>query len=111
MIKYIVIFLFSVFISSISQILLKISTYDQYDSIIKEYLNPKVIVSYGIFFCSSFLTIYAYKYVPLSMGPILESSGYIYVSILSYLCLKESIGKYKIMGMICILIGIIISSI
>ena len=110
MIKYIIIFLISVFISSISQILLKISTHDQHTNIIKEYLNFKVLFAYGIFFCSSLLTIYAYKYVPLSMGPILESSGYIYITILGYFCLKETIGKRKFLGMICILIGIVISS-
>lgn len=109
MLKYIGIFLFSVFISSVSQILLKKSTEKEYRNFLREYLNPKVIGAYIIFFCSSLLTIVAYKSVPLSMGPILESSGYIFITILGYYCLHENIGKKKIMGMLCILIGIFIS--
>ena len=76
--KYIVLFLFSVFISSVSQILLKSSAKQQYEKSWKDYLNWKVIVAYGIFFISSLLTVFAYRYVPLSMGPILEASGYLY---------------------------------
>lgn len=110
MIKYIIVFLFSVFISSVSQILLKLSAKDSHTKILNEYLNPKVIGAYTIFFASSLLTIYAYKFVPLSMGPILEASGYIFVTILGYFCLHETIGRKKAIGMTCILLGIIISS-
>ena len=104
------IFLFSVFISSLSQIMLKKSALKNYDNRIREYLNPLVISAYGIFLLSSFITLYAYKYVPLSMGPILESSGYVFVGILSYLILKEKLNKRKITGMAVILLGIIIFS-
>ena len=76
---YVVIFLFSVFISSISQIFLKKSAEKKYESILLEYLNPRVIVSYGLFFLSTLLTMYAYREVPLSFGALLEASGYIYV--------------------------------
>ena len=109
MIKYIAVFLFSVFISSVSQIMLKTSTKTEYQRVIDEYLNPRVIVAYIIFFCSSLLTIFAYKYVPLSMGPILEASGYIFVTVLGYFCLHETIGKKKALGMVCILSGIAVS--
>ena len=105
---YIIIFLVSVFISSVSQIMLKKSANVTYESKIKEYLNPKVIIAYGMFFCSSLLTILAYKYVSLSLGPILEASGYIYVSVLGFLVLKEKINIKKIAGMLLILGGIVI---
>lgn len=49
--KYIGIWMFSVLISSFSQVLLKIAANKKYDSRIKEYLNPIVITAYGIFFC------------------------------------------------------------
>jgi small multidrug resistance pump len=109
MIKYIAVFVFSVFISSVSQIMLKTSTKTEYQRVIDEYLNPRVIVAYIIFFCSSLLTIFAYKYVPLSMGPVLEASGYIFVTVLGYFCLHETIGKKKALGMVCILAGIAVS--
>lgn len=75
------ILLFSVFISSVSQILLKKAADRTYESSLKEYLNPLVIGAYGMFFCSVILTMLALKYVPLSMSPILESTGYIFVSV------------------------------
>ena len=105
---YIALFLFSVFISSVSQIMLKTSANINYKRWIDEYLNPKVIVAYGLFFASSLLTVFAYKYVPLSMGPILEATGYVFVSVLGYFVLKEKIGKRKIIGLIIIISGIII---
>lgn len=109
MVKYIALYLFSVFISSVSQILLKKSADREYDNIFKEYLNPNVLIAYTIFFCSSLLTVLAYKYVPLSMGPVLESSAYVFVTVLGYVCLHETIGKRKAVGMVVILLGIAIS--
>lgn len=79
---------FSVFISSVSQILLKKAADRTYESSLKEYLNPLVIGAYGMFFCSVILTMLALKYVPLSMSPILESTGYIFVSVMGYFFLK-----------------------
>mgnify|MGYP000035899711 FL=1 len=107
--KYIVLFLFSVFISSVSQILLKSSAKQQYEKSWKDYLNWKVIVAYGIFFISSLLTVFAYRYVPLSMGPILEASGYFFVAVLGYFILKERIGKRKWLGLSLILVGIVVA--
>ncbi len=108
---YSLIFLSSVFISSVSQILLKISANLSYKNKWKEYINGKVIIAYGMFFLSSFMTILAYRGVPLSLGPILEASGYIWVTILSYFILKESVSKRKLAGIIVILLGILISTI
>lgn len=69
-------------------------------------MNPKVIIAYGIFFLSSLITVVAYKYVPLSLGPILESCGYIFITLLGYFILHEKVGKKKLIGLIVILMGI-----
>ena len=50
------VFLVSVLISSASQILLKKSADKDYDSPLKEYLNPLVITAYAMFFCSMLIT-------------------------------------------------------
>jgi len=42
------------------------------------------------------------------MGPILEATGYVFVSVLGYFVLKEKIGKRKIIGLIIIISGIMI---
>ena len=102
--------LISVFISSVSQILLKKAANKTYSSSLKEYLNPLVIGAYAMFFASVVLTMLALKTVPLSMSPILESTGYIFVSLLGYFFLKERFSKRKILGVGLILAGVILFS-
>lgn len=108
---FILLFVFSVFISSCSQILLKKGANKTYKNIIEEYLNPLVITAYGIFFISSFLTMYSYKYVPLSIGPMIEAMGYVFVAVLGRIFLKERINQKTMIGMGLILLGIVICSI
>lgn len=108
MIRYAAIYIFSVFIAAISQILLKSSAQKKYKNFIEEYMNFRVIFAYLILFISSLLTIFAYQCVPLSLGMVLESSGYIFITILGYLFLHETIGKRGAVGMMCILAGIVI---
>ena len=100
--------LFSVFISSVSQILLKKAANRTYETPLKEYLNPLVVGAYGLFFCSVILTMLALKHVPLSMSPILESTGYIFVSVMGYIFLKERFTRRKLCGFALILAGVII---
>lgn len=108
---YIVIFLLSVFIASVSQIMLKKSANRTYENKLREYLNIPVIMAYGFFFASSLLTVLAYKYVPLSLGPILEATGYIWVAFLGCFFLKEKINFRKLVGIFLILLGIFIFNI
>ena len=96
------------FISAVAQILLKKSAGKEYESRIKEYLNPYVIISYAIFFAATFCTIIAYKEIPLSLGPILGASEYIFVAVLSKIILKEKISRQKVLGLAVIIAGIIV---
>lgn len=102
--------LVSVFISSVSQILLKKAADKTYKSAIREYLNPLVILAYMIFFISMILTMLSLRIVPLSMQPILESAGYIFVTVMGRFFLKEKVDKKKITGIILIFLGILIFS-
>lgn len=105
------IFLCAVFISSVSQILLKQSADKQYISKIREYLNFRVLLAYAMFFGASLITVLAYRTVPLSLGPVLESVGYIFVTVLGYFVLNEKMSQHRCVGLITILIGVWISSI
>lgn len=107
---YCLIFLGSVFISAIGQVLLKKSAMRTYDSPIKEYLNPFVIGGYTIFLASTLITMYAYKVVPLSMGPVLESTSYIYITIFGVVIFKEHISRRKLLALALIMVGILIYS-
>ncbi len=106
--KYVLILVFSVFVASCSQILLKIASGKEHDSIIKEYLNPQVIIGYGMMFASTILTILAFKGLDYKNGPIIESVGYIFIMILSRIFLKEKITLKKVIGNLLILVGIVV---
>lgn len=100
------IYLGSILISVISQLLLKISANRRYTSHLREYLNPYVIVAYGLFFLATILTMLALRYVPLSSAPVLESLSYILVAVLGYFVLHERLSRRKMLGMAVILAGV-----
>lgn len=104
------IYILGVIVSAIAQILLKKSADVKRESKIKEYLNFKTIFAYAIFFGATLCTVFAYKYVPLSMSPILGATEYVFVAILSYYLLKEKISKKKLIGLVTIVIGVLIFS-
>ncbi len=103
---HLMILVLSVLIASFSQILLKKSAQKSYDSFIKEYLNPYVILGYGMMFVSMFLTIIAYSGMEFTNVQIIEATGYIMVLILSYFFFKEKITGRKLLGMLFIFGGI-----
>jgi multidrug transporter EmrE-like cation transporter len=105
---YALIALFGVFISGIAQVLLKKSANRQYDSAIREYLNPLVVVGYALFFAATLLSTYAYKVIPLSMGPILDATGYIYVTIFGITIFHERFNRKKVVALALIVLGIAI---
>ena len=102
--------LFGTFISAISQVMLKKAALKTYESRIKEYLNPLVISAYMIFFLATLCSIYAYKVVPLSMGPILEATSYIYVTIFGVVIFKEKLSARKLIALGLIIAGIAVYS-
>lgn len=102
------ILLISVFISSVSQILLKKAANVRYDNRIREYLNIRVILAYGLFFLSTLLTMLALRYVPLSLSPVLESAGYFFVAVMGYFFLHERFTRRKFAGLCLIFLGIFV---
>lgn len=110
-IKYSLIMLCAVLVSSVSQIGLKISSNKNYESRLKEYLNPWVITSYALFFSATLITIFAMRIISVSRAMILESAGYIFVTVLSCAFLKERCSIKKTAGIFLILLGVIVYSI
>jgi len=108
---YSLIMVVSALVSAFSQIMLKKSAQKSYPSKLREYLNPFVITAYGLFFGCTLISMYALKVVPLSMAPILEATGYIFVAVLSYIFLKEKLTRKQILGMGVIILGIVIYTI
>lgn len=110
LVKYAGLLLFGVFISAISQVLLKKAAQKEHTSVVKEYLNPLVITAYSIFVLSTLLSIYAYKVVPLSMGPILEATSYLYVTFFGVKIFREKMTIKKWFALTCIIVGIMVYS-
>ena len=109
-IVYSVILLFGVFLGSVSQVLLKLSAKKKYENKLKEYLNPLVVIAYVVFVGTTFLSIIAYKVIPLSMGPVLEATSYIYITIFGVIIFKEKVDKKKLLALLLIVIGIMVYS-
>lgn len=107
---YSLVLLFGVFVGSISQVLLKKAAQEKHETAIKEYLNFKVIFAYVLFVGTTLLSIIAYKGIPLSMGPILETTSYFYVTFFGVYIFKEKMTVKKYFSLALIIIGIVIYS-
>lgn len=105
-ILYACILLLGVFISAVSQVMLKKAAQKKYDNWLREYLNPLVIFAYILFFGTTLLSIIAYRGIPLSMGPILEATSYLYVTFFGVTIFKEKLNKGKILALLLIVFGI-----
>lgn len=98
----------SVFVASVGQVLMKKAADRKYKNWIREYLNVFVISAYVLMLASTLLTMLALKRIPLSMAPVLEAAGYIFVAVMGYLFLGERFSRRKILGLAMILAGILI---
>lgn len=94
------------FISAVSQVILKKAAMKTYDSKIAEYMNFPVIFAYTLFLLTTLMCVIAYKVVPLSFGPVLESTSYLYVTVFGVLFFKEKVTKKKLLALALILAGI-----
>lgn len=94
---------------SLSQLLLKKSAMVKHSSKVYEVLNPMVIIAYAVFFFALLINIWAMsKGLQLKEMTILESLGYVFVPLLSFLILKENISKRAIIATSMVLLGIFV---
>ena len=105
---YALIFLAGTFIASCSQIILKKAAGLEYRGFWDQYLNRRVIGAYLLMFVSSFFPILAFRAIPMSWGPVLDSSGFLFVSLLSLVFLKEKITRRTLLGLGVIIAGIVV---
>lgn len=106
--KYMLIMLGATFFSAMSQILLKQSANKTYKKPIYEYLNWRVILSYGIFFAVLMVNTYAFTQVDMKYGAVIDTFAYVFVMVLSCLILKEKFSKAKLIGNLIIIAGILV---
>ena len=63
------------FFSAISQVLLKQSANMEYKNPLREYLNWRVILAYGIFFGVLLLNTWCYTKVDMKFGPVIDTAS------------------------------------
>ena len=103
-----IIMLCGVTISAFSQLLLKTSASREHASFLKQYLNWRVILGYGMLLVSMLFSIWAYTGMDYKYGPAIESVGFVIVAVLSLLILKEKMSKKKVIGYVLIVAGLIV---
>jgi len=106
--RYYLLFLLGVFIASLAQLILKITAVRIYPAPWRKYLNPGVFAGYSMLLGVTLLTAFAYKGVPLKAGPVLQSSGYIFIAVLSRFFLGEKLSQAQCKGIFLIILGIVI---
>ena len=97
-------------VAAFSQILLKTAAKKKYDNWLRSYLNPYVIIGYGLLFGTTILGVLALRFIPLVLSAAFAASGQIIVPVLSYLILHEKISKKRMLGMAIIVVGIVVFS-
>ena len=110
MIFYLILALLAVFLTGLSQILLKIGArFGRPDEspFFAAYLNIPTITAYGLLLGVTILSIIALEELPLKFFYALTSLNIIVVTGLSWGLLKEQVNRTMIWGLILIIMGII----
>ncbi len=108
--QYVLVLLLGIFLASIAQAMLKYSAMQHHSSFLQMYLNKWVIGAYFIFLATTFMGIYAYRGIPLSLGVVLESTSYIYVTCWGVKFFSEKVSQQKILALTLIISGVMIFS-
>ena len=106
LLAYACLILLATFVSALSQVILKKAALKTYPSKVAEYLNFPVIFAYAIFVGTTLLTIIAYRVVPLSFGPVLEATSYLYITAFGAIFFKERVTAKKLLALALIVGGI-----
>ena len=108
--KYVLLMFALTFFSALSKLLLKLSANETHKGRFGEYLNRKVITAYLIFAVVLLLNTYAYTKVNLKYGPVIDTFTYVFVLLLSVLVLREKVTKWKLIGNLMIIAGVVLYS-
>lgn len=101
--------LLAVFISAVAQMFLKYSAKQTHKSWLYEYLNPWVFTGYAILGTALLLNIFAMRHgVELKTLMAVESLGYLFIPLLSYMVFKEKINARKALAIGLIIAGVLV---
>ncbi|WP_017325302.1 multidrug efflux SMR transporter [Synechococcus sp. PCC 7336] len=95
----------SICLGAIGQIFLKMGA-NKADTAAFFFLEPRLLMGFGVYFCSAILYTLALKKLPLSVAFPSVSLSYAIVSILAHLIWKEPFGVRQIAGLATISLGV-----
>lgn len=99
----------AVLVASAAQILLKKAALrNQEATFLRKFLNLPVILGYGMMFGSTFLNVLALRKMPLSMTPVTEATGYLWVPLLSWLVMHVRPTRQNVIGGLVIVAGMVL---
>jgi drug/metabolite transporter (DMT)-like permease len=104
----------AVFLTGISQVLLKIGSAHhgkKENSFLAAYLNPPTFFAYGLLLCVTIISVIALREIPLKVFYVITSLGFLVVTGLSYVVLKEKITNKMVIGIGLIVFGVVIFNI
>jgi drug/metabolite transporter (DMT)-like permease len=106
----------STLFSAFGILFLKLSMYKhklelKFDSIIKILTDIRLISGFFLYIIATIIFIYILRTTELSFLYPLTSLTYIYVSLFSYYILKEKYNRYKVLGVLLIVFGIVLISV
>lgn len=105
----------AVFLTAISQILLKIGsknrTKEERYSFLAKYLNIPAISAYGLLLVVTIISVTALREVPLKLFYVIASLNLVVVIALSKAILKENINKTMTIGIVLIFVGMMVFNI
>lgn len=106
---YYLLVVFAVLAAAGAQMLLKQGAKKQYPSFIRQYLNPWVIVGYGIMGMSMLLNIFCLsRGIQVKEVSIIESLSYLFVPCLSWMFFKEKVTWRKAGAIAVIMAGVVV---
>lgn len=106
---YILLLCGSALMSAVSQVFLKVSAGKKHKNVLFEYLNPWVIMGYFLLFSTTLVNVYAYRGVDYKLVPVMETLSFVFVLAFSRILFREKLTARKIVGAVCIMIGILLS--
>ena len=105
---YIGLNLFSVFLASCTQVILKKSAMNERLSGLSYFVNPATVTAYSIFLGCCLLTLYCLSHLPRITVNVLECSAYVYILFFDRIFFGKPITMRKVGGNLMIIAGIII---
>lgn len=102
----------SIFLAAMAQMLLKRAAVERYGSVIREYLNLRVVGGYSLMLVSLLVNIFAMgRGVMVKEVAAFESLGYVFVPLLSFFIFGERLSARKVLAIAIIIVGVIVFSI